>query len=710
MNGSSKVFRAGTRNSRLALWQTNQVLTRFRALFPDVEFQPVEILTPGDADRITDLRDSPADFFTRTLDEALIEGRIDFAVHSAKDLPDPVPDGIDWFWLPDSGDRRDVLVGSLNPKVIGVSSERRAAYAKKRFPNAECRSVRGNMEERIQQLDEGKFDLLIMAGVALQRLGLEDRITEWIPLNELETSESQGALAVTFRKNDPRLCAIRSLFVKSVTFVGAGVCAGHCTLDGLHALRTAEVCLYDALMDESLLHHLPETAHKIYVGKRLGAHSQPQEEINRKLCDSVRQGLRTVRLKGGDAGIFGRLAEEVDALEALGLASRVIPGISAMQTAAANTGILLTRRGVARGFSVMTPRLQGGELGSVSGSARAELPVVFYMSVGVADQLAQELIDDGLSGDTPCVFVFEAGSDRETVLRGTLGILPEMDGATRQLPGLFIVGEIARYGFNQTLGVLGGQRVLLTCSEALMDQAVQAVHDFGGKPVVRPLIELVLNVDAVSSPRSLGAGRDGDIASTLVQYDWIALTSPSAVRCFHELLLKEKFDLRRLPKIMSVGSGSARALEQIGLGCDLMPKNNFSAEGLLNVAAPVVKGKKILRLRSQKAGPELADELHSFGAHVTDCVLYHNVIVRYPEIPEFDSVYFASASAVESFVEQWGADALKNKKVLAIGGPTQTSLKSFGLKADIIGEMATVERSLYALAVYEANRRINHVS
>lgn len=710
MNGSSKVFRAGTRNSRLALWQTNQVLTRFRALFPEAEFQTLEIITPGDADRITDLRESPADFFTRTLDEALLDGRIDFAVHSAKDLPDPVPDGIDWFWLPDSGDRRDVLVGSLNPKVIGVSSERRAAYAKKRFPNAECRSVRGNMEERIQQLDEGKFDLLIMAGVALQRLGLEDRITEWIPLNELETSESQGALAVTFRKNDPRLCAIRSLFVKSVTFVGAGVCAGHITLDGLRALQTAEVCLYDALMDESLLHHLPETARKVYVGKRLGAHSLPQEDINRQLCAWVRKGLRTVRLKGGDAGIFGRLAEEVDALEELGLASRVIPGISAMQTAASNTGILLTRRGVASGFSVMTPRLQGGGLGSVSGSARAELPVVFYMSVGVADQLAQELIDDGLSGDTPCVFVFEAGSDRERVLRGTLGILPEMDDATRQLPGLFIVGEIARYGFNQTLCVLGGQRVLLTCSEALMDQAVQAVRDFGGKPVVRPLIELVLNVDAVSSPRSLGAGRDGDIASTLVQYDWIALTSPSAVRCFHELLLKEKIDLRCLPKIMSVGSGSVRALEKVGLGCDLMPQSDFSGNGLLEIAAPIVKGHKILRLRSQKAGPELADGLRAAGADVTDCILYENRFVKYDEKPEFDAVYFASASAVESFVAQWGVEALNGKTILAIGGPTQTSLKSFGLKADIIGEMATVEKSLHALAVYEIKRRITHVS
>jgi uroporphyrinogen-III synthase len=182
------------------------------------------------------------------------------------------------------------------------------------------------------------------------------------------------------------------------------------------------------------------------------------------------------------------------------------------------------------------------------------------------------------------------------------------------------------------------------------------------------------------------------------------------VRCFHELLLKEKFDLRRLPKIMSVGSGSARALQRIGLGCDLMPQSDFSGNGLLEVAAPIVKGQKILRLRSQKAGPELADGLRAAGADVTDCVLYENRFVRYAGMPEFDAVYFASASAVESFVSQWGAEALKGKTILAIGGPTQKALGTIGRKADVISELATVERSLYALAVYEVNRRIAHVS
>ncbi len=718
MSGSAAVFRAGTRSSRLARWQTQTVISLFEECFQCLEtvpqasrlhFQVLEITTPGDADRTTDLRESPADFFTRTLDEAVLNGTVDFAVHSAKDLPDPVADGLDWFWLPDCGDRRDVLVGSLTPQTIGVSSGRRATYCSKRFPGATLLPIRGNIEERIAQVDDGSFDLIIMAGVALQRLGLEERIAEWIPLDELDTPEAQGALAITFRKDDPRMIAIRSLFVKSAAFVGAGVTEGHCTLDGMRALQSADVCLYDALMDDSLLKHLPQTAQKIYVGKRQGAHSQPQDEINQLLCDEVRKGKRVVRLKGGDAGIFGRLAEEVEALEACSLASRVIPGISAMQTAAAGTGILLTRRGVARGFSVLTPRLQGGGLGPISKSARSELPVVFFMSIGVAEQLAAELIADGMPPDTPCAFVFEAGLDREEVIRMTLndcslaGVTASGTVEERNLPaaagrlsvvhalqkqkraGLFIIGEIARWGFDQSLGAFGGKRILLTCSDALMPQAVQAVHDFGGRPVVRPLIELVLNQSALEK-------------TALGTFDWIALTSPSAVRCFHELLLRNKIDFRAIPKIMTVGSGTARALEKIGFGCDLMPESDFSGQGLLELAAPRVKGRKILRLRSQKAGPELADGLRAAGAEVDDVVLYENRFVEYDRCPEFDAVFFASASAVESFVSQWGADALDGKTILAIGGPTRAALTVAGCEATVTGKMATVEKSLFDLA------------
>jgi uroporphyrinogen III methyltransferase / synthase len=683
-------IKIGTRGSPLALRQTAGVIECLRQRLPDCDFETLTIETPGDKDRATDLRESPPDFFTRSLDEALRAGRIDLAVHSAKDLPCPVADDLDWFWLPEAGDRRDALIGSLVPRVIGVSSDRRLEYARKRFPEAICKSIRGNIHERLEQLDRGDYDAVIMAGVALQRLGLEERIAEWIPLSELDTPEAQGTLAVTFRRNSRRGLAIRNLFIKAVCFVGAGVSAGHLTLDGLRALQSAELCLYDALMDDSVLRHLPPQAERIFVGKRRGAHSRPQEETNTLLCDAVRKGRRTVRLKGGDPGIFGRLAEEVEALEALGLPSRVVPGISSMQTAAADTGIQLTRRGTARGFTVMTPRLQGGAIGPVDSAARAELPVVFYMAVGTATRLAAELMADGTEASTSCALVFAAGSDRESVLRSELGRLAadleQIDAETLALPGLFIVGAIAADSYRPGLGALGGRRILLTCSEALLERSVQAVHDMGGRPVARPLIALEL------LPAAAAALRD------LQSYDWLAITSPSSARCFHELMLREGLDLRRTPRIMVTGGGTARALARAGLAHDAMPATDFSGAGLIAAVQDQVAGRRILRLRSQKAGPQLAEALRAAGAEVADCILYENRFINHPEAPRFDAVFFASASAVESFAAQWGAGLLADKAVLAIGEPTRRALAAVGVETGLVGGMDTVERSLQALA------------
>lgn len=697
MSDKPDVLRVGTRSSALARFQTQVVLERLQAILPAVGFEVLHVYAPGDVDLQTDLRQSPPDFFTQPLDTGLLDGEIDLAVHSAKDLPDPMPEGLDWFWMPEAGDRRDVLVGSLEPKVIGVSSARRTAYAQARFHGAVCRSVRGTIEERLRQLDEGRFDLLIMAGVALQRLGLEARIREWIPIEELTPPEAQGALAVTFRQGDQRVEVIRDLFVKAAVFVGAGIGGGSLTLDGAQALRSAEVCLYDALLDDAVLTHLPESAQRVYVGKRQGAHSQPQDEINRMLCDHVRRGRRVVRLKGGDPSIFGRLAEEVEALEAFGLASRVLPGISAMQVAAADTGILLTRREVARGFSVMTPRQAGGGLASVGGEARAALPVVFYMAVSAATAMAAELLADGGGETTPCALVFGAGTDQEQVVRATLGTmsarLETVNAAIRSQPGLFIVGEIARHGFNTALGALGGRRILLTCSEDLMPKAVQAVQDFGGRPVARPLIRLETLPDAVACLQRIDT------------FDWIALTSPAAVRCFRSLLQREQIDLRRVPRIMGTGQGTARTLADVGLGCDLLPEANASADGLLAAAAAAVCGKRVLRLRSEKAGAALADGLRKHQAEVADVILYANRPISYPACPAFDAVFFASTSAVEAFLSQWGKDRLVGKTILTMGKPTAGALAAHGLTADVTGSDATVEGVIGGLARHHVIRR-----
>lgn len=720
----------GTRASKLALIQTRSILQQFAKFLPGISFREIHFSTPGDRDQTTDLRQSPSDFFTRDLDEALVEGKLDCAIHSAKDLPDQLSKALDFCWLPWREDPRDALVlakgrslsdlplaPACNPPQadsiagrprLGVSSERRADYGRKRFPQAQLLPIRGTIEERLAQLDTGAYDLVIMAGAALRRLGLEDRIAEWIPSAELPAPEGQGVLALTFKAGDPFFLRLRSLFVKAVVFVGAGSgAADSCTIAGLKALERCEVCLHDSLLEKSLLEALPSAAQRFDVGKRCGQHAVRQAEISALIASQARKGYRVVRLKGGDPGLFGRLAEEIEELERLQLPYRVIPGVSSLNAATTGTGMLLTRRGLSRGFCVLTPRLQGGDWGAVTGAQRAKLPVVLFMASNVVQDVAQQMISDGTSADCPAAMVFNAGGDDEIVIRAELGRLaaaladrPErLSGQTDELPGLLIVGEVAGFGFRQDAGALRGKRILLTCSQDLQDQAAAAVCDLGGVPVRRPLIRLTANPTALECVRRLR------------QYDWLVLTSPAAVRCFREVLNQAGVDLRAVPKLMAAGPGTSREIRKMGLGPEAEASTDFGAGGLLQAARGLINpGAKVLRLRSDKAGNELADALRQMGAVVDDCLLYRNERLTYEALPEFDAVFFASGSAVEAFEELWGREALKGKTILAIGQPTVAVLKRHGLVADLVSPVPTMEASLEALACAFVRKELESLS
>jgi uroporphyrinogen III methyltransferase/synthase len=690
-------LRAGTRGSRLALVQTRDTLRRLEERLPGCRFEEVVVSSPGDRDRTTDLRESPADFFTRDLDEKVLSGELDIAIHSAKDVPDPAPEGLDWCWMPWREDPRDVLIRPARTgmhdlpeaPVIGVSSGRRETYARERFPAARLVPIRGNIEQRLEQLDAGTYDLVIMAGCALKRLGLAERITEWIPLNALRPPEAQGALAMTFRAGDERVLRLRSVLVKAVTFAAAGIgSAGTCTLESLEALRRADICLHDALLGPDLVGLLPSGVECVYVGKRSGSHSVPQDVITDRITLYARKGLRVVRLKGGDPGVFGRLAEEVEALDALHLPYRVLPGVSSLSAATTGTGMLLTRRGVSRGFCVMTPRMKGGGVAPITADARAKLPIVFYMAVSVTAKIAQDLIGEGMSPQTPAAVVFGAGGDQAMTVSGDLATIGEKVAATETaMPGLLLVGDVVRYGYGTEWGALRGQRVLLTASQSLQDRAAGLVTDFGGVPVCRPLIALVTTDEATARVRDLS------------RYDWVVLTSPSAVRSFAELLRKADVDVRTVPKLVSCGSGTSRQLLEFGFHADIAPESAFSTAGVMEAVAPLVTpGLRVLRLRSDKAGPELADALRELGADVDDCILYRNEAIRYEECPGFDTVFFASASAVEAFDALWGMEALKGKTVLVIGKPTEEALAERGVSPDLVPPAATVASSITALA------------
>ena len=395
--------------------------------------------------------------------------------------------------------------------------------------------------------------------------------------------------------------------------------------------------------------------------------------------------------------MFGRLAEEIEELDRLAIPYRVRAGVSALTVATTGTGMLLTKRGVSRGFTAMTPRAAEGGVSGVGRDVRDKAPLVLFMSLTVAPDMAAQLMAEGWEADTPVAIVYDAGSDNEVIhLLDLKQLRSEISNFKSQInpdaPGLVIIGSAAATTYRRDTGALSGQRVLVTCSEALLEKAAQRITDFGGVPILRPLIKLV--------PCAMTADTTA--------YDWIVLTSPSAVQIFMEQAKKN--DLRKLPKIMTCGPGSASVLKMFGVQPDLMPPMDYSAEGLAALLKEQnFKGARVLRLRSEKAGSLLADVLRAKGATVVDAMLYENEWIRYDTLPPHDAIFFASASAVESFCGQFAAQGLKGKVLVAIGKPTEAALLAVGFKADVIGDEATVEGAISALARYRVRNALEMV-
>ena len=207
----------GSRGSKLALWQTEWVRAQLLALYSRLEVRVEVIKTSGDV-----LKDAPLSaiggrgVFTKEIEDALLEGRVDLAVHSLKDLPTTQPAGLLIAAVPQREDARDALVlpasrgraedASLlslpEGAVVGTSSLRRLAQLKHLRPDLGIKDLRGNVDTRLRKLDAGGYDAIILAAAGLRRLGLEERISAPLPAHEMLPAVGQGALAVETRVDD----------------------------------------------------------------------------------------------------------------------------------------------------------------------------------------------------------------------------------------------------------------------------------------------------------------------------------------------------------------------------------------------------------------------------------------------------------------------------------------------------------------------------
>ena len=213
----SRGITVGSRGSRLALIQAESVVAKIREVNPHLEISLREISTTGDRYHLTQLDEMGPSVFVKELEENLIDNRIDIAVHSLKDVPTDIPQGLCLLAVTERLDPRDVLISSkgrldeLPPgSRIGTDSLRRAVQLRSYRHDLKIGSIRGNIDTRLRKVAHGEFDGVIVAAAAILRLGWQERITEYLPLETFLPAVGQGALVIEARLGDEDIARLVS--------------------------------------------------------------------------------------------------------------------------------------------------------------------------------------------------------------------------------------------------------------------------------------------------------------------------------------------------------------------------------------------------------------------------------------------------------------------------------------------------------------------
>jgi hydroxymethylbilane synthase len=210
-NHAAKTLRIATRGSRLARWQAEMVRTMILEQRPELQLELVLVTSTGDVNRTDPLHKiGGMGLFTKEVQDAVLDGRADVAVHSLKDLPTETPSELVLAAVPARGPTEDVLLAPRHQTFVklptgakvATSSLRRRAQLLRRRPDLEIAEVRGNVETRVRKLLDGEFDAMILAAAGLERLELTEHITEWFNPDQMLPAVGQGALGIECRTDD----------------------------------------------------------------------------------------------------------------------------------------------------------------------------------------------------------------------------------------------------------------------------------------------------------------------------------------------------------------------------------------------------------------------------------------------------------------------------------------------------------------------------
>jgi uroporphyrinogen III methyltransferase / synthase len=470
--------------------------------------------------------------------------------------------------------------------------------------------------------------------------------------------------------------------------VGAGPGdLGLITLRAKQLIERADVVVYDYLCNPEMLQWAPEAAEIIYAGKKAGAHTLAQDEINSLLVEKARAGKQIVRLKGGDPFLFGRGGEEAQALAAAAIPYEVVPGITSAIAAPAYAGIPVTHRGLASHVTFFTGHEDPEKTeSSIDFEALAKVGGTQVMLMGVErmEAIAQQMREAGVRPDLPVALVRWGTTGRQEVIRGTLqDIARKVAEKNFAPPAVAIFGEVV--SLSEELAwhnsrPLSGKRIVVTRTRKQAGALSDQLRDLGAEVIELPTIR-------IEPPSDLRAF--AELVQDAHGYDWIVFTSPNGVTAFFEMFYKLYDDARDIgaARIAAIGPATAQRVRDFHLKVDLQP-DEFVAEAVVREFKKEgdIENLRVLIARAEEARDLLPRELGALGAIVDVAFAYRTV----PETSDrteararlaaggADMITFTSSSTVENFLAlglPWPA----GMEVASIGPITSKTARDHGL-------------------------------
>lgn len=704
----NKKIRVIARGSRLSRLQVEEVFKNF----PELAYEIKYLESYGDKNQQISLLngEAPADIFTRELDDAIRQGDADIAIHSAKDLPYPLPEDIEVIALFPAFDTTDSLVSRGHKKlaelpagsIIGTSSPLRKKGLNELRPDLTIKGIRGCIEERVQQVKDGKYDAAIVATCALKRLGMEDEIAEVLPF---PTHPLQGFLAITALKESglKQAFASKSILDKqgSVSLVGFGPGAPDLlTIKAAKAIDAADIIFYDDLIDDSYL--ADKKAEKIYVGKRAGYHHKEQADINRLLLEAAREGKNVVRLKGGDPMIFAHGSEEIEYLESNLIKVNVIPGITTASALAASQKISLTHRD----FSSSVALVSGHTPQPVTPDAET---LVYYMGAKQLQTIATQLIDkEGWAFNTPVLLTYNVSRPDEQTYETTLWNLRNGEMQNLPTPLIALIGYVAGLKHHQASDI----------KPTLYTGTLPAIEKRKADYTYTPLIEISYHPSYFTKilEDNYCEHYDGKSFTEYCEWDesqalYYIFTSQYGVQAtldYYDLILKEQEE----HVFISIGDTTTEALHKAGVK-DVIQVEQDNRYGViewfkkekerLDAARPQYEHSFELfeKMDLDNYDHELADfvyryenrlvfyphsslspediplALQELGFNVLSAVVYNNELPKNPRrvnLNHFKRIVFTSPSTIDNFIKLYGK-LPENTEFITRGPITQAHLE-----------------------------------